>query len=684
MTTFYVDYEGSAGSNDGSSFANRAPRSQSISSASYATGDHTIRLKASRGPTSIGNATWTQGSKTITLASALTYDIDTFASATWTVSANVSTQTVTANAKGGMGSGNFAVLAAFTTGTVAYKSFGSAIDLSAYNGLTFWYKSSSASYVNASLMNIELCSDTAGTTVVKSFTMPQIGLANNWIPVTLESATPLPSSVGSIRISLLVDNGAVTFNFANMMACKDLNSTNALSLNSLIGKNTAEETFMGIASINGTTVTLDVNTNMSTNAAQGYHGASETVTTYRVDPIGIPSAVTVSNAGTQWDMLSGQGSGTITISGGWDRTNMSTQTGDTWVDLRNGNGNGFVIDKHRTTLDRVHFVRCYNGASVSANTTDVTIGTMHCNNNSNNGFMTATPVTNLGVTRLVANYNAFNGVQTGTLIGAQITRIIACSNTGASSSGVIMSGPYVTAYSILASYNGQHGMSVASPTIKNFEGRNNVAAGVNATGNITGLTGVTSGNAYSFNMAANSTIQVRTANFTTSEATLVNGFSTGAAGESRLLQQNADNTTNFHRITFPGGQIQSHSGANRHTASGVSWEFSISGSQRNSVFTPIYFTMAKIAVTSGIAKTASVWVMRKGSTAINGRMFMQSDQMIGMSSDYVATASAAVDTWEQLSFSFTPTQTGVLEIWFQVWGPSSASNFVYVDDFSLV
>tara|TARA_R100000278_G_scaffold13863_2_gene14548 strand:- start:213 stop:2828 length:2616 start_codon:yes stop_codon:yes gene_type:complete len=50
MATFYVDYEGSAGSGDGSSFANRASKIQDIS---YSGGD-TIRIKKSPDPTSLG------------------------------------------------------------------------------------------------------------------------------------------------------------------------------------------------------------------------------------------------------------------------------------------------------------------------------------------------------------------------------------------------------------------------------------------------------------------------------------------------------------------------------------------------------------------------------------------------------------------------------------------------------
>ena len=58
MTTYYVDYEGSAGTGDGSSFANRAGRVADIfpnSSSTRASAGDVIRLKQSPDPTVLGS-----------------------------------------------------------------------------------------------------------------------------------------------------------------------------------------------------------------------------------------------------------------------------------------------------------------------------------------------------------------------------------------------------------------------------------------------------------------------------------------------------------------------------------------------------------------------------------------------------------------------------------------------------
>ena len=39
------------------------------------------------------------------------------------------------------------------------------------------------------------------------------------------------------------------------------------------------------------------------------------------------------------------------------------------------------------------------------------------------------------------------------------------------------------------------------------------------------------------------------------------------------------------------------------------------------------------------------------------------------------------DLWEQLAVNFTPSETGVIDVWFEAWGGTTYS--VYVDDLSV-
>jgi len=55
-------------------------------------------------------------------------------------------------------------------------------------------------------------------------------------------------------------------------------------------------------------------------------------------------------------------------------------------------------------------------------------------------------------------------------------------------------------------------------------------------------------------------------------------------------------------------------------------------------------------------------------------------QIAGVASDVVSAMTAAADTWEELTISFTPTAAGVVEIEAQAYGGTTES--VYVDDMS--
>ena len=75
MAVWYVDFEGSAGAGNGTSFADRSSNFVSIVNAA-ANGDE-VRVKASADPVSIGSCTWTNNS-TIAIPSGTTKDIYLF------------------------------------------------------------------------------------------------------------------------------------------------------------------------------------------------------------------------------------------------------------------------------------------------------------------------------------------------------------------------------------------------------------------------------------------------------------------------------------------------------------------------------------------------------------------------------------------------------------------------------
>ncbi|MDO8971756.1 MAG: hypothetical protein Q7U74_13770, partial [Saprospiraceae bacterium] len=243
-----------------------------------------VKIAKSPDPVSIGNATWNNLSKTITLASALTANVD-LCEAAWTASANVTATADGSVVKQGTYGAKLVVAAAFTTGKVAYHALGSAIDFSSYQQLSFWFVSSV--YRAAGALKVCLCSDTTGDAIVDEFVIPEIASTqtSKFKCYTLNKGSSLGSAIQSVALYAITDPGTATFWIDNILAVQAASSANALSLTSLISKNTlatgGDEAWYPIQSINGTTVLLDNGTGTNANSGKGYYGNTETVTTYR-------------------------------------------------------------------------------------------------------------------------------------------------------------------------------------------------------------------------------------------------------------------------------------------------------------------------------------------------------------------------------------------------------------------
>ena len=252
MTIRYLDLVNGNDANDGSTFA---LRKKTLNSATYNSGD-TVRVMASPDPTSLGqSATFTNGSDTITLASAVTANIDTCENA-WTASANVTSTVSSSNFREGTYAANLGIASAFTTGLIAYHDLGTALDLSAYQQVSFLIRQSGMyGTLPANTLSLRLCSDTAGAVSVHSFTLPLLG-DGVWTALVFDTAAALGSSIQSIALYALLDPGYPTIAIDNVIACKAASAADSLTHHSLISKNTGDEPWMAIDSINGTTIKL--------------------------------------------------------------------------------------------------------------------------------------------------------------------------------------------------------------------------------------------------------------------------------------------------------------------------------------------------------------------------------------------------------------------------------------------
>lgn len=230
-----------------------------------------IRFAKTADPVSLGqNATWTDGSTTVTLTTAVTKKIEDAISG-WTVSANV-TGTTNASRKIGATSTNLAIAAGFTTGKVAYKAIdgGGTQDFSAYQYINLWIFNSTRVHAAANF-KICLCSDTTGDTIVNEISLPAMQATNSWQPLSLNYGGNLSASVQSVAIYCNVDSGAEQIRINNIFA-----SAGNISLVTLIGK--SGDVNYNIQSIDGTTIKIDAASNNT--SGNGYSGATATETLY--------------------------------------------------------------------------------------------------------------------------------------------------------------------------------------------------------------------------------------------------------------------------------------------------------------------------------------------------------------------------------------------------------------------
>src|SRR3990167_671626 len=365
-----------------------------------------IRIAKSSDPTSLGmTAAWTNLSKTVTLNSALTATVELCETA-WTASANVTAE-ASSICKEGTESASLAIASGFTTGLAAYKTI-TTIDLSGYKQVSFWIRANAA--IAASVLQLKLCSDTAGATPVDTINIPAVPGTNVWQVVTVDLGAALGSAIQSVALYAASDPGTVTVLIDDIIACKDSANADSLTLSSLISKTSAAqggtEGWYGIQSIDGTTILLDNSPDTSASAGRGYSGTTETVTTYKRETI----KTTPASGGFAVQAIqdSGSSGNLIEFQGGYDIT-TNTQNGESFFDGQNGLGFGVgATSKSYFKLNYISTVR-YNGGIYFSTVTDAEIVNATTLSNCGNGGLyidgTSTRIT---VTSIIAANNCGN------------------------------------------------------------------------------------------------------------------------------------------------------------------------------------------------------------------------------------------------------------------------------------
>jgi hypothetical protein len=715
--------------------------------------------------------------RTIKTASALVQPIASFAPlktvslgtrALWTPSTNVTTPTVTAIGKGGQ-LDQITIAAGFTTGKIAYYTLPATLDLSAYQQLSLFIQQNSGATLGG--LTISLCSDTIGDTAVDTFTIPSTGATGIWCPFTINKGSALGSSIRSISISRAANNGAQTFFFNSIVACKSPTSVDALSNTSLVTKNNGTEgayAVGGFGGSDGTIVFLDSNPtgNNLTTTGGAYYGTTETAGLWRYEPlnpytlnsVGLQTINSNSTIYTIFPANSGILNNPITYSGGWDSTNMSTRTGQTWFSNQNGNGLGLYnsTTANHITVDRINYTRCFRGlfsdtsfvgniiqncnytatidagisfssaaqpqlqscivTNTASNGLSLTLSSLDVNNptvinnctfsgnvTNNLNLNTSSGYPYINITNSSLNTSSGVGINIGNLVYGTITSnsINYFNTTGLTTNtniigtinsltfvpepnggSQIISGALSNNYAVLPQniYTTFNNVTVNAPTTTFSQGTTSVAFCLSGCSNFKfvnssfGATNVSYGNgnnlldqggAYLYNCTGfPSTISVQTIN--------VAPFINNAA----FYSQDEGNTVGNNKIYFSGGLATSQT-AVRNTPSGYAWSLAPTSTSTVTSAFPLKLKIASIAANGGSAVTVSAY-MRRTNTGLTMQLVCPANQPYGPTSDTVASMSAAANTWQQVSISFTPTQNGVYDIYAYAFGGTTFTG--YVDD----
>jgi hypothetical protein len=662
---------------------------------------NTITLINADGTNSVGNgvggASGTVRKITncrVKLASALTTNIalcgNRGTKTNWTASANVTCTVNTTDYKEGGECQQIAIAAGFATGLAAYIPITS-LDLSARQQVSFWIKQTAGTIGAASSISLTLCTDALGATPAHTINIPALGALNQWAQISFDNAANMNAAIQSVGFVVNTDNAAQTFLLDNITASNAASSANSIKLSSLVSKNTGDEVWYGLQSINGTRLMLDGTTNTipAGTPQRGYSGTTETVTTYKRETV--KKVMAASGGSVETVQEAGSSGSLITYSGGWNRTDMSTQTGETWWDGQNGIGSGIVTNVGTfTSYDKLNLTR-YGTSFLSSPAADITIGSMHICNSTSSAFSV---VGNRFAATLLSGVCCGQTNDFGSSVH-QITTISRASGMGGAGVTITGGGGQGSGYiGTISQANNNGGIGVTSGVFHERIGSivaqgnagaayspssNSVVGSLTATSNVGAaiavatvenwavLGGSSTGNASG---VTTSTGTGTLRNFTINEATEVSGFS--AMNNGRVYSEKHDGGSTA-KIFCDGGLIVSQA-TTVHGSATLAWKFSPTSANRTANY-PLNLVIAKVACAASALVTIKAWFQRD-SVSLTGALLCKGGQIAGVSADVSSSMTAAINTWEELTITFTPSEAGVVEIEGLFYGGTTLNGYI--------
>tara|TARA_X000001382_G_scaffold40173_3_gene26928 strand:+ start:1064 stop:3574 length:2511 start_codon:yes stop_codon:yes gene_type:complete len=693
------------------------------------------------------------GSSVVELASAVTQTIASTGprNTAWTASTNVSSSiaysysewTSSSNYLIAPGSDEIAIAAGFGTGKAAYFATGS-LDLSGYQQVSFYVATSTGTYTDN--LSLRLCTDTAGATSVHTIPikLTQIQGTNKFVPQTVDLGANLGggSSIQSIALYVDSDEGAQTIRLHNIIACKASSSADSLTLNSVIGLDTTDDPqWYAPVYINGKAILIGHGTNgynlhsYYAKFSDRWSATNASATLKKRQPINHHTFTNGSSTNLDAVATNGTTSDFLTISGGWNTTDMSSQdtNGETFIDCIGPNGKGLNISKNHIALDKISYIRGSQGIYCG--------GTRLSIDNLNTVGQGDRPAYYQSCSFVKLNHNATGGRQSLYIANcskhdsANISNfnlhVFGCGEIN----GCVNLASSTVDFNLINVENAYQGVDInntSNITITNIKGGNtqrdssNSAVKVRTRSNNVTIGTLTSGDVqYGYVNDGCKNLVINNCNISTVGSTNIyihrdlmaagdnkNGCTTTINGGTSAVQVNSNQSstvktysleltgTSEHNIAT-GGVILSSDHDNvsgaiknsfeyatiipetsiRNTASGVSWKTSITNSNKYTASGPLTFDLGKVVCAASAQVTVTLKVYRS-STNIFGGIKIPASYPLGLTSSVVSYCSGSAGAWETVTATFTPSAAGSATIQAAFYA-TDASSSVYIDDISI-
>ena len=566
------------------------------------------------------------------------------------------------------------------SGKLAYVQLNNALDLSGYQQISFrflWDYNNLKS--TADYFSIRLCSDTSGDTTVHTVPIkpPAGDDQDRWFWYTHDFGTNLNSSIQSIAIhaDTASNNDSTEIQIDNVIACKAKSSADSLHLGSLIGKGqTHMSNWYPIMAIVDKLVLIQSHYFQHdglNDYTRPLFETTETVTTYKQECFTNPEYYDSNeNSGSPFIRLATDYN--MTISGGWNSTDMSSQDANagTWLGLHGPIYSGIeAINCANLSISNIGVARGYHAFGVE-------------------GFEEAGGTTTN--CQSVCGYYGISGNDRTAFDNCKwlFTYIGQQNQWYRPIDYVIKDSTFTYCFFSDAPYLAGK-RSYANCTIQGtfshdgfLFGFSNVTQRIFSNCTFKNLHALTHGEDFQgSNSLTNCTI----------EDSVENIFEAPDQDDGKradilpfLSFINYDNTANDHRIYYMNCLVTSDS-TTTQSGSGFSWKFTAlsttNGHTRDVTF-PLRFKLAEVYVTANSQVTATIYARRTDNQTddyVALAALAIDNAAIGITTDVKSSAlSAAADTWQQLTLTFTPTIAGVATIT-ALMSTSSTSDNVWID-----